>query len=97
MSKSCLAEPGFRGPYPIYKASLTPAGKPRDVQARMGRRLRELRCEQKLTQIRMAVKFGIDRSFISDVELGKKAISLPMLEIIALGLHMSLSELLDGV
>jgi transcriptional regulator with XRE-family HTH domain len=42
----------------------------------------------------MAVDFGIDRSFISDVERGRKSISLPMLEVIALGLKMSLSELL---
>jgi transcriptional regulator with XRE-family HTH domain len=42
----------------------------------------------------MAVDFGIDRSFISDVERGRKSISLPMLEVIALGLKMTLSELL---
>ena len=97
MSKSCMAESGYRGPYLVYKASALPVSEPRDVQSRLGRRLRELRHGQKLTQIRMAVEFGIDRSFISDVERGRKAISLPMLEVIALGLKMSLSELLDGI
>ena len=66
---------------------------PRDVSSRFGVRLRQLRQERNLTQLRMAVDFGIDRTFISDVERGRKSISLPMLEILALGLNMSLSEL----
>jgi transcriptional regulator with XRE-family HTH domain len=60
-------------------------------------RLRALRQERNMTQLRMATEFGIDRSFISDVERGKKSISLPMLEVIALGMKITLSELLDGI
>jgi DNA-binding XRE family transcriptional regulator len=70
---------------------------PRDVTSRFGLRLRELRQEHKLTQLRMAVDFGIDRSYISDVERGRKTISLPMLEVVALGLRMPLSDLLRGI
>jgi DNA-binding XRE family transcriptional regulator len=70
---------------------------PRDVSSRFGLRLRELRRERRLTQLRMAVDFGIDRSYISDVERGRKSISLPMLEVVALGLQMSLSDLLRGI
>jgi len=70
---------------------------PLDVSSRFGVRLRELRRERNLTQIRMASEFGIDRTFISDVERGRKSISLPMLEILALGLKMSLSELLRNI
>lgn len=66
---------------------------PIDISSRFGVRLRELRQEKQLTQLRMAVNFGIDRSYISDVERGCKAVSLPMLEVIALGFNMSLSEL----
>lgn len=66
----------------------------RDVSSRFGLRLRELRRERNLTQLRMATDFGIDRSFISDVERGRKSISLPMLEVIALGMNVSLSDLL---
>jgi DNA-binding XRE family transcriptional regulator len=65
-----------------------------DVSSRFGLRLRNLRRERNLTQERMAMKFGIDRSYISDVERGKKAISLPMLEILSLGLQVTLSDLL---
>ncbi len=68
-----------------------------DVSSRFGRRLRELRLERKLTQSDMAKKFGIDRSFISDVERGRKSISLPLLEVIALGLQISLSTLFEDL
>lgn len=68
-----------------------------DVGHRFGQRLRELRRERSLTQVRMAAEFGIDRSFISDVERGKKSLSLPMLEVIALGMKVSLSELLRDI
>jgi DNA-binding XRE family transcriptional regulator len=71
-----------------------PAG---DIKLRFGVRLRELRISRNLTQIRMAVNFGIDRSFISDVERGRKSISLTFLEIIALGLDVNLSDLLRDI
>lgn len=70
---------------------------PMDVSSRFGARLRELRRERNMTQLRMATDFGIDRSFISDVERGRKSISLPMLEVIALGLGMTLSDLLSEI
>ena len=69
----------------------------RDVSSRFGARLRELRRERNLTQLRMANEFGIDRSFISDVERGRKSISLPMLEVIALGMKLTLSDLLQDI
>ena len=67
---------------------------PKDVSSRFGRRLRELRRERNLSQLRLATEFGIDRTFLSDVERGKKSISLPYLEVIALGMDLSLSDLL---
>ena len=70
---------------------------PRDVSSRFGVRLRELRRDRNLTQLRLAVEFGIDRTFISDVERGRKSISLPMLEVLALGFNLSLSELLRDI
>ncbi len=70
---------------------------PRDVSSRFGLRLRELRRDRNMTQLRMAVEFGIDRTFISDVERGRKSISLPMLEVLALGFRLSLSELLRDI
>jgi DNA-binding XRE family transcriptional regulator len=70
---------------------------PRDISSRFGLRLREMRRAQNMTQLRMAIDFGIDRSFISDVERGRKSISLHMLEVIALGMKVSLSDLFRGL
>ena len=70
---------------------------PMHVSSRFGVRLRELRKERQWTQTRMADKFGIDRTFISDVERGRKSISLNLLEVIALGMKLSLSDLLKGL
>ena len=70
---------------------------PLDVSSRFGLRLRQLRRDKQMTQLRLAVEFGIDRTFISDVERGRKSISLPMLEVLALGFQVSLSELLRDI
>lgn len=69
----------------------------RFITDRFGTRLRELRTSRHMNQIDMAVAFGIDRSFISDVERGRKSIGLPMLEVIAIGFGMTLAELLDDL
>jgi transcriptional regulator with XRE-family HTH domain len=42
----------------------------------------------------MAEKLGLDRSYLADVERGKRNISLINLEIIAKGFDISLSRLL---
>ena len=67
------------------------------IADRFGIRLRTLRKAHGMTQLRMSVEFGIDRSFISDVERGKKAISLPLLEVIAIGFGMTMSDLLADI
>ena len=64
------------------------------VQVRFGQRLRELRHRRRYTQLQMANRFGIDRSYISELERGNKVISINLLEIIALGFKMPLSDLL---
>lgn len=44
--------------------------------------------------MQMAEKLGLDRSYLADVERGKRNISLINLEIIAKGFDISLSRLL---
>ena len=70
---------------------------PRDIGSRFGRRIRELRNARGLTQSEVAATFGIDRTFISDVERGRKGIGLPTMEVLALGFGVSLSDLLRGL
>jgi DNA-binding XRE family transcriptional regulator len=74
-----------------------PKGQTNDVSARFGRRLRLLRQERRMTQSDMAKRFGIDRSYISAVERGHKSMTLAMLEVIALGMDITLSKLLENL
>jgi hypothetical protein len=68
-----------------------------NVTTRFGERLKKLRLSRNMTQLQLSIWFGIDRSYISDVERGRKSVSLPMLEVIALGFDMTLSELLSDL
>ena len=68
---------------------------PKDVSRSFGRRLRELRRERNYTQLRIAWDFGIDLNHLRNVEDGKEGISLATLEVIALGMSLRLSELLQ--
>jgi transcriptional regulator with XRE-family HTH domain len=64
-----------------------------DLLVRLGARIRKLRKKRGWTQVDMAEKVGIDRSFLADVERGKRNVSILNLEIIASGLNMSLAQL----
>jgi len=45
----------------------------------------------------MAHRFGVDRGHLSELENGKKHVCLPLLEVLAKGFEVSISELLKGV
>jgi len=47
--------------------------------------------------MQMAIDLGMDRSFLSDIERGRKSITLPFVERIAVGFRLSLSDLLKDV
>ncbi len=64
-----------------------------DIRIRLGRKVRKLRMQRGWTQVEMAEKLGLDRSYLADVERGKRNISVLNLELIAEGLGLSLSQL----
>lgn len=64
-----------------------------DLLIRLGNRIRKLRKTRGWTQAEMSEKVGIDRSFLADVERGKRNISILNVELIAKGFKMSLSQL----
>jgi len=70
---------------------------PENITVRFGKRLRELRRGQNWTQVDMAEKLGIDRSYISDMERGIKNVCLPTLETLAQALNTTISKLLKGL
>lgn len=64
-----------------------------DLLIRLGVRIRKLRKQHGWTQVEMAERVGIDRSFLADVERGRRNISILNLELIAKGFKISLSQL----
>ena len=62
-----------------------------------GKRLRDLRTKTGLSQEKFALKIGIDRTYYSSVESGKRNVSLQNIKKIADGLGVSLSELFRGI
>ena len=68
-----------------------------DLLVRLGTRIRKLRKKRGWTQVEMAERVGIDRSFLADVERGKRNVSIVNLGIIAQGFGVSLSRLLVRV
>jgi transcriptional regulator with XRE-family HTH domain len=65
----------------------------KDICVRLGLKIRELRKKRKWSQIYLAVHTGLSRTFISDIELGRKEPCLRSLEILALGFEVKLSDL----
>ena len=70
--------------------------KPResDILDRFGVRLRTRRQELGLTQESLALKIRVDRTYISGLERGTRNPTLIVLERVASGLEMTMSDLL---
>ena len=58
-----------------------------------GKRIRELRLKTGLSQEKFALKIGMDRTYYSSVESGKRNIALINIQKIADGFGITLSEL----
>lgn len=69
----------------------------KDLLDQLAERIRKLRKNRGWTQVEMSEKIGIDRSFLADLERGKRNPTLHSLSIIASGLSISLSKLLSGI
>lgn len=68
-----------------------------DTLARFGQRVRKLREKAELSQEAFADKCGLDRTYISGIERGKRNVSLRNIDAIARALSLSLGELFRQV
>ena len=66
------------------------------LQRRVGVRVRELRADRGLTQLRLAERSGISRPSVANVEAGRQNVSLRQLCALALALDVGVDELLAG-
>ncbi len=61
------------------------------IQEKVGKTIIKLRKERGMSQETFAYESGIDRRYMSDIENGKRNISLDILERVAVKLEISLS------
>lgn len=64
-----------------------------DVRKTIGWNLRRLRVDKGLSQERLALEAGIDRSYVGRVERGMENVTVSTLEAISLTLDVHVSEL----
>lgn len=64
----------------------------KDVRCRLGDRIRVLRKELKLSQEALALKAGLDRTYVASIESGTRNVSILNIERLASSLNISLAE-----
>ena len=68
-----------------------------DILSVFGDRVRELRQAKGLSQEGFATACGLDRTYISGIERGKRNVSLRNMKLIAQSLGVKLSTLVEGL
>ena len=68
-----------------------------DIRVNFGERLRKLRKKRGWTQSEMSHVLGLDRSYLAEIEEGKRNVCLLNLKVIADGLGLSMSRRFYGV
>jgi transcriptional regulator with XRE-family HTH domain len=68
-----------------------------DIISKYGQAIRALRQRKDISQEQLADLCGLHRTYISDVELGKRNVSLENIDKIATALDMNVSDILIEV
>ncbi len=63
-----------------------------DITQKVGQRIRQLRKKLKLSQEALALKAEVDRTYVTDVEAGRRNVSLEILERLIKALEVSFTE-----
>lgn len=67
-----------------------------DIKIWVGRRVKELRNKLGISQEKLADLVGLDRTYITSVECGRRNISIVNIEKLAKTLNVTLSEFFEG-
>jgi transcriptional regulator with XRE-family HTH domain len=67
-----------------------------DIKLKVGQRIRELRKQLELSQEALAYKSEVDRTYMTDVENGRRNVSLEILEKIIKALEVSVTEFFNA-
>jgi len=63
-----------------------------DIKLKVGQRIRQLRKELELSQEALALKAEVDRTYVTDVENGRRNVSLEILERLIKALNISFTD-----
>ena len=66
-----------------------------DIRIKIGKRIKELRQILELTQEKLAFKAEVDKTYVNEVENGKRNVSVINLEKIIRALEVSFEKFLD--
>ncbi|WP_194775022.1 helix-turn-helix domain-containing protein [Pararhodonellum marinum] len=66
-----------------------------DIKEKFGLKLKTLRKEKGLSQEKLAERSGLNRSYISGIEQGKRNVSLEVMEKLVEALGAGIGELVD--
>jgi len=67
-----------------------------DIKGKVGHRIKELRKKLGYSQERLANEAEVDRTYVTDVENGRRNISIELLEKICTGLGVSVKEFFNS-
>jgi transcriptional regulator with XRE-family HTH domain len=66
------------------------------IQVKVGQRIKELRSQIGISQEALANKAEIDRTYVTDVENGRRNISIQNIEKLVIALQVSLKDFFDS-
>jgi transcriptional regulator with XRE-family HTH domain len=67
-----------------------------DIKQKVGQRIRELRKQLELSQEALANEAEVDRTYVTDVENGRRNVSLEILERLIKALNVSFTEFFNS-
>ena len=67
-----------------------------DIKIKVGQRIKELRKTSLLSQESLANKADVDRTYVTDVENGRRNVSVEILERLIKALEVTVSEFFDS-
>lgn len=70
---------------------------PTDIVERFAERLKKVRKDKNLTQITLSEKAGIETTYLSDLENAKKEPCLRVIDMLATGLGVTMSDLFKNI
>lgn len=63
-----------------------------DIKLKIGQRIRELRKDLNISQEALAYKAEVDRTYVTDIENGRRNVSLEILERLIMALEVSFTD-----